>query len=180
MSTAGKVLIALILLVVPIWIVLISSVAELNKSGGEQVANLKAKVEQLGKDVAATQKNIVDLKDQISSEQETMAEELTMLRAHKADLQKARTETIEIASRVKLQLSSMQEAAKRADATRDLRKTELAQETVAKANAENSVEKLKQEHAELVDELDKLRAEFKGTLESNRQLKGRLNSSRSS
>jgi len=180
MSTAGKVLVSLILLVVPVWIVLISSVAELNKSGGEQVATLKTKVEQLEAEMIAIQKNIVELKDQISQEQGTMARQLTMFRAHQAELQKARSETIEIGSRVKLQLASMQEAAKRAETDRDVRKAEQDQEKVAKAGAESAVEKLKQEHAELVEELDKLRGEFKGTLDSNRQLIGRLRSTRAS
>jgi chromosome segregation ATPase len=180
MSTAGKVLSVLVLLVLPVWIVLVSSVAELNKSGGEQVANLKTKVAQLETELAATQKGIVELKDQISSEQGTMAEQLTMLRAHQSELQKARSETLEIVSRVKLQLGSMQEAARRAEASRDVRKNEQDQEKVAKATAETNVEKLKQEHAGLVEELDKLRNEFKGTVDTNRQLIGRLGSTRSS
>jgi chromosome segregation ATPase len=180
MSTAGKVLVSLILLVVPVWIVLISSVAELNKSGGEQVANLKTKVEQLEADLISIQKNIVELKDQISLEQETMAEQLTLFREHQTELQKSRSETAEMVSRVKLQLGTMQEAARRAEADRDVRKAEQAQEQVAKGIAEGAVEKLKQEHAGLVEELDKLRNEFKGTFESNRQLLGRLRPTRTS
>ena len=46
MSTAGKVLVVLVLLVAPVWIVMVSTVAQLNKNAGEQVA----KLEEAGRD----------------------------------------------------------------------------------------------------------------------------------
>jgi chromosome segregation ATPase len=180
MPTAGKVLAVLVLLVVPIWIVLISGVAELNKSGGSQVASLKKQVEQLDADLAKMEKDLAGLKDNITNEQRAMTEQLAVIRSHQADLQKARSEMIEYATRAKLQLASMQEAAKQAEAVRELRTNEKTQEIAAKAAAEAEVEKLKQDHAELVDQLDKLRNEFKATVDSNRRLLGRLKSARSS
>jgi chromosome segregation ATPase len=169
-----------VLLIVPVWIVLISGVAELNKSGGAQVANLKTQVDQLEADLAKMEKGLVDLKDDITLEQKAMNDQLEVIRAHQADLQKARSETIEFASRVKLQLAAMQEAAKQSEAARDLRTTEKTQEIAAKAAAESEVEKLKRDHAELVDQLDKLRDQFKATADANRQLVGRLKSARAS
>jgi len=180
MSTAAKVLAVLVLLVVPVWIILMSAVAELNKSGGAQVASLKKDVERLDGEVAKLQKDVVDLKDQITLEQGAMADQLSAIRAHQADLQKARSETIEIATRVKNQLASTQDAVKRAEATRNLRTTEKTQEIEAKAKAEAEVEKLKQVHAGLVEQLDKLRDDFKSTVDANRKLVGRLKAARSS
>jgi chromosome segregation ATPase len=180
MPTAGKVLVVLVLLVVPVWIVLVSGVAELNKSGGEQVATLKSRVDQLDAELSKTEKALVDMKDEIALHQRAMAEQLAVIRSRQADLQKARSETMEIASRAKLQVDSMQEAAKRAEATRDLRKSEVAHEKEAMAATEAEVEKLKQDHAELVDQLDKLRNQFKTTVDSNRQMVGRLKSARAS
>ena len=68
-----------------------------------------------------------------------------------------------------------------AEATRDLRAAEKAAEIQAKADAEAEVEKLKQEHAALVEQLGKLRDDFKSTVDANRKAVARLKSaSRSS
>ena len=174
MSTAGKVLVVLVLLVAPVWIVMVSTVAQLNKNAGEQLESLKKQVATLESDVSTMTRNVVNLKDQIAHEQEAMNQQLAVTRAHQADLQKARSEWIEIASRDKYQVAAMQEAAKRAEATRDLRAAEKVQETEAKQAVEAEVEKLQQEHAELTEQLDKLRGEFKATVDENRKLMARL------
>jgi hypothetical protein len=69
MSTAGKVLVALVLLVAPILVILSSAVAELNKSGTRAVESLKAQVGELKGDVAKNERDIVALKDEITLEQ---------------------------------------------------------------------------------------------------------------
>jgi len=109
-----------------------------------------------------------------------MAEQLAMLRAHHADLQKSRSETMEIAARAKLQVASVQEQAKLAEAARDVRAAEKTRVIEAKAAAEAEVEKLKQEHAQLVDQLEKLRHDFKATVDANRKLVDRIRAKRAS
>jgi len=180
MSTPGKVLVVLVLLLAPVWVIMVSSVAQLNKNGGEQVANLKKQVETLENEVAATRKQIVDLKDKIELEQVTMAEHLAAIRAHKADLEKARSETREIASRVSFQVTSLQEQVKDAATRRDHRIAEKNAEREAVQAAEAEVKKLQQEHAQLTERLDKLRNEFKTTVDTNRQLLDSLKPSKSS
>ncbi len=169
MSTAGKVLVVLVLLVAPIWVILFSGVAELNKSGTAQIDASKKQIANLENQVSKIEKDIAKLKDDIALEQEKMAEQLAVMRSHQADLQQARSSTAEIAASVKYQVAAMQEAAKRAEATRDLRGTEKTQEIAAKAAAEAEVEKLKQEHATLAEQLDKLRSDFKNTVDTNRR-----------
>jgi hypothetical protein len=137
-------------------------------------------VARLEKEVDTMRKSVVDLKDQIKFDQVERAEQLAVLRSHQADLQKARTETLEIASRAKFQVASYQETAKQAAADRDLRVTEKMEEIAAKAAVEAEVEKLKQEHASLVEQLDKLRNDFKSTLDANQKLVNRLKGGRSS
>jgi chromosome segregation ATPase len=176
MPTPGKVLVVLVMLLAPVWVILVSAVAQLNMSGGEQVGKLKQQVESLEKQVSDARRQVVALKDQITLAQVAMDEDLAVIRARQADLQKARSETIEMATRAKLQVASTQEAAKQAEATRDLRTTEKMQEIAAKEAAEKEVEALKQAHAESVEQLDKLRSEFKATIDSNRKLVERLKS----
>jgi hypothetical protein len=180
MSTAGKVLVVLVMLVAAVWIVLASAVTEWNKSGTEQVAKLKEQVEGNERQLAEVTRKVALLKADIALEQRAMAEQLAVTRALQADLQKARSETIEIASRVKLQVASSQETARQAAATKDYRIKEKTQENEARLAAEGEVERLKQEHARLVDQLNQLQDKFKATVESNRKLLGRLKATRAS
>src|SRR4051812_22263803 len=99
MPTSGKVLIGLILLLAPVWIILVSGVAELNKSGGQAVAGLQKNVEDLEKQVNDTRRQVVALKDQIALTQVAMDEELAVARARQAARQSARSEELERAAR---------------------------------------------------------------------------------
>jgi chromosome segregation ATPase len=174
MSTAGKVLIVLILLVLPVWIIMFSAVAELNKNGTQAVQDLKNKVAKLEEDVAKNERDIVTLKDETTLEQESMGEQLAVLRSRQADAEKARSELTEMQKRVQYQLAGVEAALKNAQVTRDLRDAEKKTVTKEIADAEAGVKKLQEEHAELTAQLDRLRAEFKETLETNRELAAKL------
>jgi hypothetical protein len=162
------------LLVLPAWIVLASAVAQLNKNAGEQVAKLQKSVENLENQFTTLKNNVAGLKDQIAVEQGTMTEQLTLLRKQQSDLQKVRSEWIENSSRANFEVAGMKETAKRAEATRDLRASERMQEIAAMQAAEAQVEQLKQEHARLSEQLDKLQNEFKTTVDANRKLLNEL------
>jgi cell division protein FtsB len=174
MSTASKVLVVLVLLIAPVWIVMVSAVAELNKNSAHQVDDLKKQVSTLEADLARMKGDVMRLKDQISLGQETMNQALTVAYSHKSDLQKARSQSLESAARAGFQLADMREAAKRAEGTRDLRVAEKEQETTALATAEAEVEQLKQNHAQLTEQLEKLQSDFKATIDANRKLLDRL------
>ena len=174
MSIAGRVLVALVLLVAPILVILSSAVAELNKSGTRAVESLKAQVEELKGDVAKNERDIVALKDEITLEQKAATEHLAVLRSRQADAEKARSEMTEMATRVKLRLAGIEAAVKSARAARELRRAERESERKALDAAEHEAEDLKKEHADLVTQLENLRAEFKETLDSNRRLADRL------
>jgi hypothetical protein len=179
MSTPGKVLVVLVLLVVPVWIVLVSAVAQLNKNAGEQVAKLQASVANLENELTTLKKTVAGLKDQISLEQHTMSEQVSLLRSQQSNLQKMRSEWIENATRANYEVGGMKETAKRAEANRDLRSTERMQEIAAMQAAEAEVEKLKQEHARLSEQLEKLQNDFKRTVDANRKLLNALKAKRS-
>jgi chromosome segregation ATPase len=180
MSTAGKVLVVLIVLVMPIWVFLAASVAQLNKNGGERVAALEADVARLEKEVAEMKLKSMASRDQVAITQVAMLEQLSAIRSRQAALQSQLSSTTEIASAAKNRVASTLDAFKRAESTRDLRKAEHQEEAQAKAEAEAEVDKLKQEHAELAERLETLRTQFKSTVDSNRKQVERLKSTRSS
>ena len=76
MSTAGKVLVVLSVLMMAVWVVLISAVAQLNMTATENIKNLKADIAKLKVDVAQTQHDAEDRRSQVIAEQ--VAKERTL------------------------------------------------------------------------------------------------------
>ncbi len=88
MSTAGKVLTVLILMVVPIWILLVAAVADLNTNGTQAVKRLQEQVARLETQVVANEKKILDLQDQIAFEQAAMDRDRTVIRTQLAEVER--------------------------------------------------------------------------------------------
>ena len=174
MSTAGKVLTVLILMVVPIWIFLVAAVADLNTNGTQAVKRLQEQVARLETQVVANEKKILDLQDQIAFEQTAMDRDRTVIRTQLAAVERARSATIEIKRDLQLQLETIAAALKNAEVARDHRIAEQTAEIQAKADAEKNVDQLQGENSELMTQLQRLRGEFKTTLEDNRKMVDRL------
>ena len=71
MSTAGKVLVVLILLASLVWMLLTAGVDQLNRNGNQALTALTEKVAKLQDDVKNTQDDVVRVKDQTHVLQET-------------------------------------------------------------------------------------------------------------
>jgi chromosome segregation ATPase len=174
MSTPGKVLVVLVTLTSLVWIVMVASVAQINNTGSEKFASLTQQVDKLQADVAESQRQVEALKDQISQAQVQMGLDLATIRVRQAALEKVRSDAIEMATRVKLQLAGYEASVETAKTARDQREAEKKAEAEAMARAEAEVEELKKEHAQLTKQLANLGNEFRTTLAANRQLVDRL------
>lgn len=174
MSTAGKVLVVLVLLIVPVWILLASAVAQLNAEWGQELEKQRTEVARLEQAVTKNQRDIQALTDQISLEQDTLAEHRTLLTAQLADVERTKAETVAIQAAIKVQLDVLNSAIKNAEVARQQRSAEKQSETEGKAKAEKEVADLKGQNAELMDHLTQLRNDFKSILESNKTLVDRL------
>jgi len=170
MSTPGKVLVVLVTLTSLIWVVMVAAVADINTTGSEKFAKLTADVEKLQTGVVDAQRQLEALKDQISQTQVEMDLDVTTVRARQAALEKVRSDTLEMASRVKLQLAGYEASVQTAETARDQREAEKKAEVEAKAKAEAEVKELASEHSRLTEQLTKLTEEFRSTLESNKKL----------
>src|SRR4051794_848243 len=115
MSTAGKVLVVLVLLLLPVWIILVSTVATLNMEWTQALAKQKQQIATLESDVAKNQRAIADLQDKITLEQLATEEQQTVLRAKLADVERAKAEAIELLTGVKVQLATLNEAVAKAN-----------------------------------------------------------------
>ncbi len=79
MSTAGKVLAVLVMLISVVWIILSADVDQLNTNANTKLHDLTAQVEKLEADVEKTQDEVVTLKNSTSSLQERLDHEATVL-----------------------------------------------------------------------------------------------------
>ena len=70
MSTAGKVLAVLVMLMSLVWMILSAGVSQLNTNGNKKLHDLAEQVEKLQDDVEKAQDDIVALKSSASSIQE--------------------------------------------------------------------------------------------------------------
>jgi chromosome segregation ATPase len=175
MSTAGKVLIVLVLLTSLVWLVLASGVAQLNTNGNTRLHELTEQIEKLQTDFKQTQDEIVAVRDQSSSIQENVDRQITVLRARQSDLEKARSKIIEYMTRVQYQLATVKDTIEKAKATLQHRIDEHASEQQALAQAKSEVEDLKAKNGELLSQLTTLRKNFETVYHSNIESLGKTN-----
>ncbi len=94
MSTAGKVLVVLVMLTTLVWMILAGGVAQLNRNGNEALAKLAAELEKVEGDLETARHDILDLRDQTNSTQEKIDRDIAVLRSRQADLEDAGTQII--------------------------------------------------------------------------------------
>jgi chromosome segregation ATPase len=173
MSTAGKVLVVLIMLASLVWMVLMAGVTQLNRNGNQALKNLDDKVVQLTDDVQTARSQIVEIKDQTSVLQEQMDKDLTVIRSRQLDVERVSSNIKEILSRVQYQLATLGETVKNAEAAAKQRADEKVAEQKALDDARADVRTLKGQNQELTNRLTGLRNEFKSTLKTNASLIGK-------
>jgi chromosome segregation ATPase len=167
MSTAGKVLVVLIMLSLLVWMLLTAGVDQLNRNGNQALIVLTEKVAKLQGDVKTTQDEIVRVKDQTNVLQERMDRELAVLSARQNDVQRLASNVSEILSRVRYELATVQQTMQNAQQDRTERAAEVVADQKALDAARDEVKSLKATDGQLRERLASLRAEFKKTLKSS-------------
>jgi len=167
MSTAGKVLVVLILLTSLVWMLLTAGVAQLNRNGNQALIVLTEKVAKLQDDVKKTQGKIVRVKDQTHVLQEKMDRELAVINARQNDVQRLASNVSENLSRVRYELATVQQTVQNAEQDRTERAAEVVADQKALDAARNEVKSLKATDEQLRARLASLRNEFKKTLNRN-------------
>jgi len=174
MSTAGKVLIVLIVLMLLGWIVSFSMVAQLNRSWGELVQQLTDQADKLEQQKQATLAEVEKLKTSIGSEQVALRQDVALLRTQISNAERALSDAKETQQRVTNQLAETNTALADAQSAVERRTKEVAELTTRKDQAMAEVNQLKSDVGGLMDQLQQLRSEFQATLEENRSLLQRL------
>ena len=167
MSTAGKLLVVLILLTSLGWMLLTAGVDQLNRNGNQALIVLTEKVAKLQDDVKKTQDKIVQVKDQTHVLQEKMDRELAVINARQNDVQRLASNVSENISRVRYELATVQQTVQNAEQDRTERAAEVVADQKALDAARNEVKSLKATDEQLRERLTSLRNEFKKTLNRN-------------
>ena len=167
MSTAGKVLTVLSVLLMIVWIFLISGVAQLNADASKRVAELKKKAEDLQSETTKAQQDALDTRDAVVKEQEAKDREVRLARIRLSTVERQLTETRELLARLQFQLETYAKALAAAQEDLNLRNQEKADLEKAKADGTALVDRLRGENAERLDQLTKLRDEFQQARQRN-------------
>jgi chromosome segregation ATPase len=167
MSTAGKVLCVLIMLASLAWLVLMSGVDQLNRNANQALNALTEKVAKLEEDVKNSQDEIGQVKNQTSLIQEQVDRELTVIGARQNDVQRLASNVAEILSRVRYELTTVQQTVQEAEQDKKQRTDELAAERLALEAARNEVKALQAVDAQYRERLQQLRTEFKNVFNSS-------------
>ena len=180
MSTAGKVLSVLTVLLALVWVVLTSAIADFNKAGTRAVEKAK-------KDLIAARESytklVVDVqtaKDATDKQQVQTQDLLTTLQGRQSDKEKERSQSLQLVSRFKLQDEGAEAGLKAAQNLDDERLQEKEAETKAREDAKALVAKLMGENDEYLNRLSDLRDQFAKTLQANKAMADRLNKARDS
>lgn len=176
MSTAGKVLSVLSMLVAAVWVLLAAGVTEVNRSGGAAVKKLSEEVAKLDEDIKTAKRDLRVLIDETYQQRLQTQTDMTVLQIRQTEVEKARAEVIEDASHLQNQFETLTRSIQAAKDSGEQRMAERDAETKAAAAAKALVEQLKATNAELRAELDGLGEKFRSSLSENKSLLERLGS----
>jgi outer membrane protein TolC len=174
MSTAGKVLAILVMLVIVVWVVLASGVARLNTNANTKLHDLQTEVERLDGEVTKTQLEVTSLIDSTSEVRTQIDVTFAVLRARQYDIEQARSQILENLLSLQFQLATAQETVKSAQTALDNRNADLQAETKALALGRSSVQELITETDQLSARLATLRKDFQTTYRSNLEILGKV------
>jgi septal ring factor EnvC (AmiA/AmiB activator) len=172
MSTAGKVLVVLVMLASLAWIILAAGVAQLNRNGNQLLDKLAKDLEQAETDLQATRQQTMALRDETALTQEKVDRDLALLRTRVADMEEARSDVIESLTRVQSQLATVEETIKRAQASLEHRTKERQDEEKALSDLRNEVQGLSTTNDQLAARLQTLRDRFNTNYHANLEMLG--------
>ena len=167
MSTAGKVLVVLVMLASIALPILDAGVTQLNRNGNKALIDLADRVTKLEDDLKTTQDEIVKVKDETILVQKQMVCDLAVTGPRQTNMERDKSNIRQILSRVQYQLATLQETIKNAEQTAQQRAAEKVAEQKTLDAAKAEVETLKVQNSERVNRLTSLRNEFKTTLKAS-------------
>ena len=170
MSTAGKVLVVLIMLTAIGCLILAGGVAQLNANANQKLQQLTADLEKTQADIESTKKDIVKYRDETSETQERIDREIAALQSQQTDLERTRTQITETLSRLLYDLSVVNGTIAGAKESLQNRIAEFDADQKAMADLRRDVQSLRENNSQLMARLQSLRDQFQDTYHKNLQM----------
>lgn len=167
MSTAGKVLTVLILLVMCVWLVIISGVSKLNATYGQKINAQQKQLDKLAIDVAKANNDIQSITEQARVEQDATGRDDRLLQIKIDSAERRKSIKIEFLTRLKAEVADYLVAVERATKNLTTREAEKAKGIDDVAKKKDEVAKAQGRNAELRTELAQLQEDFKRLLAGN-------------
>jgi chromosome segregation ATPase len=167
MSTAGKVLVVLVMLMMAGWMVLLSAVTQLNKNYGEVFAKNQKQLDDVTAEVAKVTEQIATTINKAHQEQADAIRDLREIQGRITAAERHQASTNASLARLKFQA-----ALATAKTALETRIAEETQANEAKAAKLAEIEQAKARNADLRDQLGKLQDEFKQLLTENAKALG--------
>jgi HD superfamily phosphohydrolase len=167
MSTAGKVLTVLILLVMAVWLVMMSAVTQLNVNHAQKVQKQQADLEKVTADAEKATKDFLSLTENARLVQDLTDRELRVRLGRISAGERRQSSTTEDLTRLKFQLADYLAAVEKAQKNLATREAEKAKGEDDLAKKKDEIAKAQAENAELRTQLAQLQDEFKKLLAEN-------------
>lgn len=170
MSTAGKVLTVLVLLVMIGFVVMLSAVTQLNVNWQQRIAKQDKELEEATTRTVDATKAIIDLTESARAEQTNKDRDLREVEGRILIAERQQSSQREDLSRLQIQLADYLAAVGRAQTNNTTREAEKAKAIDDLAKKRDEIAKSQAVNADLRDQLAKLQDEFKQLLADNKTL----------
>ena len=160
MSTAGKVLVVLVMLVSIGCLILAGGVAQLHYNANQRLQKLDADLEKAQAAIDATRREIAQTADQTNISQEKLDREIAALRSQQTDLERTRSQVTDMLAHLQADLKTVNETIAAAKESLEIRVAEFNADTSAMDDLRRRVNELKSTNSEMVGRLQSLRDSF--------------------
>lgn len=177
MSTAGKVLTVLILLVMIGWLVILAGVIQTNVDWEQKIGEQEKTLASLQDESNTATRSIANLTESTRVEQDVKDRDVREIQGRIAAAERRQSATSESLSRLKIQVADYLVAVQKAETNLATRKAEKVKGEQDLARRRDEIAKAQAVNGELRDQLARLQDEFKRLLADNvakadRALKG--------
>jgi chromosome segregation ATPase len=167
MSTAGKVLTVLVLLVMVVWIVMLSAVSQLNVNWAEKIAAQQKALDDATEQFTKARDAGLSLTEQARTKQDETDRKLRVQLVRIAAAERRQSSVTEDLTRVKAQVADAQAAVETAKVNLATREAEKIANQEGLAKKRDEIAKAKASNADLRTQLAQLQDEFKRILAEN-------------
>ena len=173
MSTAGKVLVVLVMLAAIGCLMLAGGIAQLNANANKRLQELSTQLAKAQEEIGDARREAMTLRDEASENQERTDREIAALRARQTDLERTRTQITNDLARLQYDLGTVNATIEGARTSIQNRTAEFEADDKELGELRGRVASLKEHNSQLMGRLKSLRQQFQETYHKNLDIKGK-------